>query len=299
MSACPPTGQQQHQYVYYCYYPTTARSPATTTSSPSEQNFDDASSVYYYQATPMQDDAQPPPPPPPPSVSFVPSTYSMTTMTTRTQFSEEAQPRPAIVTNGGVVPFQESAYLQYHSHTQRQQNSSAPRVVFVPEGVPIDAVLSQLCTEQQQPRPVDRDGGRMQCFYCGAPGHKAIHCPQNPRWCGEMSGYCHTHGKVRSMSSLRPHPTHLGKLECMGHAMCRRTEHMTQHMNQRFATRIRTPHATQQLQSGSSHVHDVPDGTYSPEQPHQNDIRFSSTFFANEPLFLKPGNPLMENLTKI
>eukprot|EP00760_Papus_ankaliazontas_P011105 PhM_4_TR14657/c2_g1_i2/m.90940 len=64
--------------------------------------------------------------------------------------------------------------------------------------------------------------GTLRCFYCGESGHKAVHCDQNPDWCGEKSALCVVHNRTRSMSLLRPYHGNgkAGEMRCQPHAPC-------------------------------------------------------------------------------
>ena len=62
----------------------------------------------------------------------------------------------------------------------------------------------------------------VKCFHCGVDGHKAIHCPTNPEWCGESSALCSVHGKVRSISSLQQKESDdKDTWECLPTSRCR------------------------------------------------------------------------------
>eukprot|EP00760_Papus_ankaliazontas_P021705 PhM_4_TR18724/c4_g1_i2/m.73262 len=60
----------------------------------------------------------------------------------------------------------------------------------------------------------------LKCFYCGEAGHKAMHCPKNPQWCGEASGLCVVHNRLRSVSNLALNPE--GSYQCTEDAPCTR-----------------------------------------------------------------------------
>jgi hypothetical protein len=65
------------------------------------------------------------------------------------------------------------------------------------------------------------DASFLKCYFCDGDGHKAIHCPKNPKWCGETSGLCNVHGKVRCMSALQPQADNPKLYECTNKARCR------------------------------------------------------------------------------
>eukprot|EP00760_Papus_ankaliazontas_P004019 PhM_4_TR11678/c0_g2_i2/m.13306 len=82
----------------------------------------------------------------------------------------------------------------------------------------------------RQPRlkPKRDSGLGLTCYFCKQPGHKAIHCPMNPEWSGELSALCVLHNKTRCMSSLRPHGDP-SQYECLPDSACRRVTQPTQH----------------------------------------------------------------------
>ena len=73
---------------------------------------------------------------------------------------------------------------------------------------------------------------QIKCFHCGVDGHKAIHCPGNPEWCGESSALCSVHGKVRSISALQKQKDGDDKdtWECLPTSQCRTYPKRPQYM---------------------------------------------------------------------
>jgi len=99
--------------------------------------------------------------------------------------------------------------------------------VVVPTSIPPSATVQQPHPQPQWESPSavceisERPANRVRCYYCGGVGHKAIHCEKNPEWCGETSGLCVVHNRMRSMSNLRPVPGSPGQLQCIETSQCR------------------------------------------------------------------------------
>ena len=80
-------------------------------------------------------------------------------------------------------------------------------VMMAPPMVTLTTLQPRPAVQISQGPPLAADFNILQqliCFHCKKAGHKAIHCPDNPAWCGETSALCSVHNKVRSRSSLMP-----------------------------------------------------------------------------------------------
>eukprot|EP00760_Papus_ankaliazontas_P010252 PhM_4_TR14238/c0_g1_i3/m.12399 len=99
--------------------------------------------------------------------------------------------------------------------TPATTQQSNPAVNVVPSKKP-DA-QKQIAQETSVPATQ-----RMRCRYCREFGHKAVHCPKNPEWCGETAGLCVLHNRIRSVSNLRPYGDKPGQMCCTERAPCRR-----------------------------------------------------------------------------
>eukprot|EP00760_Papus_ankaliazontas_P004015 PhM_4_TR11678/c0_g1_i2/m.13307 len=138
-------------------------------------------------------------------------------------------------TAGELSKHHSSHSLLSTGHEQRPRRVASAGQAQLRDGIsPQRSVRRQSLSHNQLPIPRQKlkidSGLKLRCFYCRDVGHKAIHCPMNPEWSGELSALCVLHNKTRCMSSLRPHgDPSLGQYECLPDSACRRVTQPTQH----------------------------------------------------------------------
>eukprot|EP00760_Papus_ankaliazontas_P004016 PhM_4_TR11678/c0_g1_i3/m.13301 len=131
-------------------------------------------------------------------------------------------------TAGELSKHHSSHSLLSTGHEQRPRRVASAGQAQLRDGIsPQRSVRRQSLSHNQLPIPRQKlkidSGLKLRCFYCRDVGHKAIHCPMNPEWSGELSALCVLHNKTRCMSSLRPHgDPSLGQYECLPDSACRR-----------------------------------------------------------------------------